>query len=347
MSEDSSIILPHAMLLGCKAVGDPSRMYLTEDDRDHADLLFVRMRSGDQAQERSARRELQAWCNTDQARREYVARLAVADQVLDALDPLPEPAATPIASLEARRARLSPARRALPWLAAASVAAIATGLWIIDPVISSAQYSAKVGEQKEVLLADGSHVVLNTGTHLQYSARLHSREIRLLEGEATFDVEHHLLRPFRVFSEQTQVKVVGTFFSVRNLGDGSRIKVARGLVEVRALDTPQPRLLSAGQQVDTSSGHFDSEVRPVDINSISDWRDGRLVFDAVPLREVLQEIQRYRERPIQLLDPKLGELKFTGSFSIKQPDQVLGLLPNIYPVRVAIAADGTARISRR
>lgn len=327
-------------------------MYLTDNDRDHADLLFVRTKSGDEAQEQAARRELEDWCRTDQTRRDYVASLGAADRVLDALVPLALPR-LPLPTLAATGNRTDVGRRrslvrsVSPWLAAASVAAIATGVWILNPLISSTELVTRIGEQKEVALADGSHVMLNTATHLQYSERLHSREVHLLEGEASFDVEHKLYSPFRIYSEQTEVKVVGTYFSVRNLGDGSRIKVARGLVEVRATQASAPRLLAAGQQVETSRGSFRSDVHAVDINSINEWRDGRLMFDAAPLAEVLQEIQRYRERPILLLDPTLGELKFTGSFLVRQPDQILALLPSIYPLRVSLGADGTARISRR
>ncbi len=317
-------------------------MQLMDSDRDHADLLFVRMGSGEPDQERAARHALEAWCGEHVERRKYVASLLKADALLNELPALPLP---PAAHLP--RGQAPAWRRPVPYLAAAAVVTLAVAIWIANPVLSTQAYTTAVGEQQTITLADGSHVVLNTDTQLRFSDRLHSREAHLIRGESLFDVEHKRFKPFRVLSEQTQVQVVGTYFSVRNQGDGSAVKVARGLVEVRASGDSAARLLTAGQQVATANGQFTADIRPVDVNSVSNWREGRLMFEAVPLRDMLRELQRYWPAAIVLQDKALGDSLFTGSFSTRQPDQVLQLLPSLYPVRVVVSSDGTAHIYHR
>ncbi len=306
---------------------------LSDEDRDNVDLLFVRTRSGDAQVQQDAWRALETWAH-DTERRDYLRRLAQADAAMDQLHRAP-----PMAVAKRR-----------PWLPlalAASLAVVASGLWWLNPELSNTRYATSVGEQKELTLSDGSRLVLNTDSELAYSARLHSREVQLVRGEVLFDVERSVLRPFYVHSVDAQVRVVGTLFSVRRLANGSLVKVARGQVEVRAQGDAQAQLLSAGQQVQTGAGRFTGSVRPVDVGSVSGWSDGRLVFDAVPLREALAELQRYRKAPIVLADNKLGDLKLTGSFSSREPDRILELLPVIFELQVTTAADGTARISKR
>lgn len=313
-------------------------MQLKDADRDYADLLYVRMLSGDPAGEEQARVELEIWAKGKPDRLAYIASLTKAEAVLNALPRLPLP--------KRPRAVLRSTRQ-VAWLAAASLAFAATCIWIVNPELSSQTYATNVGEQKNIVLKDGSTASLNTGTRLSFTERLRSREVNLITGEALFDVQHSPIRPFTVAAEKTRVKVVGTSFSVRNRESGSRIEVVRGLVEVSPADDTASRLLRAGEAVETARGAFSSDIEPVDVASVSQWRDGRVTFDGVPLSSMIEELRRYRLAPIQLLDPKLGTLQFTGSFSTTQPDLVLKLLPSLYKVRVVLDADGTARISRK
>ncbi|WP_437882366.1 FecR family protein [Pseudomonas sp. LRF_L74] len=314
---------------------------LSDDDRDYADLLFVRTRSGDPVRQQQAWQALESWAS-DGERRSYLRRLARADAVIDQAAVV---AGSP-ASSSARPARQRRRIGAVGALAACIVF-LASGLWWLNPVLDSERYDVGVGEQREVHLSDGSRVVLNTATALQYASRLRSREVHLLRGEALFEVVHGTLRPFTVQSADTRVRVVGTVFSVRRLSDGSQIKVANGRVEVRVDAEHEPRVLGAGEQLQTARGRFDGDVRQVDAASVGNWSDGRLVFDSTPLVEALAELQRYRKAPIILREEDIGELKLTGSFSSREPERILQLLPVVFKLKVSFAPDGTAQISRR
>lgn len=313
---------------------------LSDDDRDHADLLFIRTRSGNPEQQRQAWQSLQEWAVTRE-RRDYLSRLARTDAAMAQLIVRPEPQRL---DGPARRSRW---RGWQPLASAAVLLLLLGGTWWFNPTLSREHHQVAIGEQQELALADGSRVVLNTGSELMFSNRLRSRDARLLHGEALFDVEHGVLRPFQVQSGDSRVRVVGTLFSVRRLESGTRVAVANGRVEVLPQGERDAVLLEAGQQVETADGHFLGDIGLVDSAMVGSWSQGRLVFDRVPLKDALAELQRYRKAPIRLLDESLGKQTLTGSFSSSEPDRILELLPNIFSLRVSIAEDGTAYIRRR
>src|SRR5579862_2183692 len=109
-----------------------------------------------------------------------------------------------------RAAPLRPRRAAL----AASLAALALliGLgWLLVP---GSTYSTGIGEQRTVVLADGSTVILNALTTLRVRMSSTNREIDLLRGQAFFHDVHEPNRPFIVRSGDTVVRAVGTRFDV-------------------------------------------------------------------------------------------------------------------------------------
>lgn len=79
----------------------------------------------------------------------------------------------------------------------------------------------------------------------------------------------------------------------------------------------------------------------------ADWTRGRLQFDRMPLAEVLRILQRYQDRPIVLDDPVLGPLQVSGVFDADRAETVLALLPEILPVQVHTASDGSLHLRAR
>jgi transmembrane sensor len=68
------------------------------------------------------------------------------------------------------------------------------------------------------------------------------------------------------------------------------------------------------------------------------WRNDRLVFEDVPLRRVLAELERYRGGSIILADGRLGELTVTAIFDAKRPGNALQRIAETLPIRVMDAA---------
>ncbi|MHA6194838.1 FecR family protein [Pseudomonas wadenswilerensis] len=224
-----------------------------------------------------------------------------------------------------------------------SLALLAGAIWL-DPAYRSEHYLTQVGQRQAVQLADGSTVLLDGASELEVSWHLRSRQTRLAQGQALFEVAPMLYRPFLVDAGQASVRVVGTRFNVDRQQDAVRVSVAEGRVAVRA--GAASSLLEPGQQIRVQGGHL-GPLAKVDGAEVGAWKDGQLLFERTPLREVLAVIQRYHDKPLRLADPALGSLPVSGVFDSARVDRLLSLLPGILPVTVSTATDGSVLIAPR
>ncbi|MBO3273721.1 FecR family protein [Pseudomonas schmalbachii] len=230
-------------------------------------------------------------------------------------------------------------------LGALLVLGVAAGsLAWLDPAYRSEHYSSAIGQRQVLDLADGSHVTLDGSSRIPVSWHLRSRRVELRAGQALFSVSPALYRPFRVSADATEVEVLGTRFNVDRQRDDVRVTVAEGKVVVRG-NGASANLLP-GDQIRGHAGQLGQPTR-VDAEKVAAWKDGRLVFERTPLREVLATLQRYRDAPIHLDDPRLAELPVSGVFDSARPDSLLALLPQILPVKVSRENDGAVHLLGR
>ncbi|MEJ1960797.1 MAG: FecR domain-containing protein [Gammaproteobacteria bacterium] len=94
------------------------------------------------------------------------------------------------------------------------------------------QYSTAVGEQRVIELQDGSTVRLNTQSRIAVRLSEHTRDIRLISGEAIFKVHHDTARPFRVHTLGAFIQAVGTEFNVYRRADRTKVAVLEGRVQI-------------------------------------------------------------------------------------------------------------------
>ncbi|WP_447595044.1 FecR family protein [Aquipseudomonas campi] len=225
-----------------------------------------------------------------------------------------------------------------------SAVLLAAGLWTLDPAWRSEDIRTVSGQRESLQLADGSQVVLNSATHVRVERRLRSRQIELLDGEATFTVEH-ADKPFIVRSQDVAVRDIGTVFNVRSDSRGVAVAVIEGAVEVSTQESPAQRL-NGGQQVLARAGRV-GPVEVADMGRVTAWQQGKLRFDGTPLREVLVDLQRYRQAPVRLADARLGNLRVSGEFDSDAVESLIDLLPAILPVVMVRGGDGSVLISGR
>lgn len=230
---------------------------------------------------------------------------------------------------------------------AALVLAAATGalLWA-DPAWRTEHHATATGERRDVPLADGSTLTLDTATALDVAWHLRSRRVALRQGQARFAVAPSTWRPFEVAAAGARIRVVGTVFDVRRTQERVQVTVLQGRVAVRGPgDAGAPQLLAPGQRLRLEGGRA-TAPQAVDAAQAGAWQQGRLVFDRTPLRDALAEAQRYRGGAIRLHDDgRLGGHAVSGVFETARTDQMLDLLPRIAPARVQRHADGSVDIT--
>ncbi|MBS0416912.1 MAG: FecR domain-containing protein [Proteobacteria bacterium] len=196
------------------------------------------------------------------------------------------------------------------------------------------QYNTSVGEQRTIRLEDGSTVVLNTDSRVVVDMSESFREVRLVRGEALFDVAKDRLRPFRVISDQAIAQAVGTSFIVRRKAQQTEITVIEGQVaviptapvdEVPAARPEGPVQVSAGTKANVVARHVTTTAIE-NPGAVTAWRSGRLIFDGEPLANVIAEFNRYNQVQLVVTDSRLSGELISGVFDAGQPRSLVRFL---------------------
>lgn len=196
------------------------------------------------------------------------------------------------------------------------------GGWYAVEQRNTQTYSTHVGEFQQVILEDGSSIALNTDTEVRvrYSSRY--RHVDLTRGEALFHVAKNKEKPFDVEAGSTTVRAVGTAFSVRLHETGVHEHVDVVVSEGRiAINPPSTQTYAAGSVAIVRNGRVDATVvESEDITNRLAWTTGRLMFQGEKLSDVIQEINRYNLRKLQITDADIANLRIGGTFQATDPD---------------------------
>ncbi len=214
-------------------------------------------------------------------------------------------------------------RRSLGKKAAAIVSAVIVAFALAKaPDLSlrlRADYVTVAGEQRIVALPDGSRVTLNTESAVALDFANGQRNVRVLKGEAYFDVRAGLPIPFRVAGRFGDVEVKGTTFSVQLDDSEDNVVLSHGAVEVANRAQPQEHAsLSPGEMVSVTATSI-SPVRKVDAESSLAWLQGRIRFDDRPFGEVLNDLRRYYPGRIFVANSAIERVSVSGNYKLDQP----------------------------
>lgn len=274
--------------------------------------------------------ERQAWQSWHDQDSRHAKAWARVEKLQSQLGALPQEVALP--ALAGVRAR----RRAVNTLLGLLLASGATGwgLQLIEPWPSRlASVRTGKGERRELLLADGGRVFINTHTALavNYSASL--RELRLYQGEILVETAADpTRRPFIVHTAHGSVQALGTRFSVRAEASHSEVRVTQHAVQIRPADQPQHDLhLEAGQQALFDPVHV-SPPSLLPANSDA-WLRGMLMVVDWHLGALLEELARYRPGVLRCSTEVAG-LRVSGGFSLDNTDTILENLAASLPIKV-------------
>jgi transmembrane sensor len=208
-------------------------------------------------------------------------------------------------------------------------------------------YVSGRGEQRSVLLDDGSRVTLNTASEIEVDIDDARRTVRLLRGEALFQVVHDGRRPFDVVAAGTTVRAVGTRFDVELQPSHTTITVVEGKVAVfqeggsSAQSSATPTFVAAAQSVVVTGRTVSSPKTVANVAISVAWTDRRLIFERRSLGDVADEFNRYNVQRIKVDGARLSAREVTGTFDANDPDSFIAFLSETPGVVVHRAADGT------
>jgi transmembrane sensor len=230
---------------------------------------------------------------------------------------------------EAEKVPSSRSRRTAVAGVAAAVLVIAAGLAVwLGSRLGTELYATGVGEQRQIVLADGSAVELNTHSRVRVRMTDSSRDLQLLDGEAFFTVAHDTARPFRVMSGSVVVRALGTQFNVYREADRTHVTVIEGRVSVTNDERGgevKPLELRAGDAAE-AAGNAALEAIPGNAAKATAWRERRLVFENTTLADAIAQFNRYNAQQLVIEDPVLAGQRIDGVFNADKPQALMNFL---------------------
>ena len=187
------------------------------------------------------------------------------------------------------------------------------------------------GEQRQLRLADGT--LLNLNTHSAVDVRFDdtTRRIILQEGEIMVETGHGDPRPFIVQTRDGSLRALGTRFMVKREDDGTRLSVLQSRVEAHPENSAELAVYNEGQQV---LMHRDRLGQMLTVSPGADaWTRGMLVLDNVRLADMVSELNRYQRGHLGV-DPEVADLRITGSFPLNNIELALNALIPTLPVQI-------------
>lgn len=288
------------------------------DARAAAQRWFARLLAPDCTV--AERAEFESWRGADPA---HAAAYSHLEDLWRRSNALRDDAGITAALQEARRP--APVQERYRWGVALSLAAsllLVVGLVFRDRIFiedtPAVRYATAVGEQRNLMLDDGSVVVLDTASVLQVRYDKRERSLTLQEGRASFDVRQDPVRPFVVRMASGTVTAVGTQFQVQVENSVGTVTLLEGKVRVEAADSKNVSsvTLTPGQRIVIGRGELGQrqQIPDAELARALGWTKGNLVIQDMPLQSVVTEMNRYSTTKLRLDGAGLGDIPISGLF---------------------------------
>jgi transmembrane sensor len=325
---------------------------------------FSRRRSGLMTDADEA--ALRTWLDDDPAHREAWLEVRGAWLDLDAVNEHPGIAAMreQLASGRKPVTRRSGARRLAASLAFAVVMLSGIGVWQWGGAphpLANRTFATALGQRTTVTLPDGSQLTLNTDTVVRTRVDHERRLVYLDKGQAFFKVAHDRRHPFVVTAAGRTITALGTEFDVRVDRGVFKVTLLEGKVRVESI-VRAPRVASGAGHV-TSPARLavqatemtpgsqlvapgDGEWRLIQTDAVaeSSWTRGQLIFDDVPLKDVVAELNRYSHIQVVVPGEGLRNTPISGNFRPGDVDGFVYALEQFHLARGVRASDDTVEL---
>lgn len=207
--------------------------------------------------------------------------------------------------------------------------------------------SVPLGARSEFTLADGTQVMLNSGSKLTYplSFKNSKKRIVALNGEGFFKVKKNANSPFIVRMNDIDLKVTGTEFNARAYSDESNLIVA--LVEGSVLlgnenekkfDSKKSMIPKDVFVMNKSSKKMDL-FHSIDLTKYIAWTNGRTVFYNDPIQVVTDKLEKLYNVEVIINDNELLNYRLTATFTNEPLERALKIISLSSPINYRIVSD--------
>ncbi|MEN8230660.1 MAG: FecR domain-containing protein [Bacteroidota bacterium] len=234
-------------------------------------------------------------------------------------------------------------RRQLLQIASVAVILLITGIsvWFWSSRTNEMRLSTDFAEQQTYTLPDGSTVVLNANSTLRYRDDWNQTEDRQvwIDGEAFFDI---VKKPatgqiFQVITNDLAIDVLGTSFNVNSHHKQTKVYLEEGKIALTLKHQPEQRTIMEPGDLLTYSAvdeRLISDNNKTSQNLLTSWRNGVIVFDNTPLKDVLLKIEEIYGIKIQVQNEAHYDRKLTTGLPMNELKLVLPMLESSLNLKI-------------
>ncbi|WP_192348855.1 FecR family protein [Algoriphagus sp. Y33] len=191
--------------------------------------------------------------------------------------------------------------------------------------VTSTTRTTGPGEKLTLIMSDKTKVVVNSDSEISFTSEYGIKDrVIHLKGEAFFEVASDPNKPFKVISEETTTKALGTQFNVYSRDQSHRIALVEGKVAV----------INRSNQIELTPGLMASwnpkakveegiSVHAFDIENVTAWKENKLVFDKKPFADILEDLSHWYSVDFEIDNGVDVNKKVIGSFQNKNLKDLL------------------------
>nr|WP_299073727.1 FecR domain-containing protein [uncultured Allomuricauda sp.] len=201
------------------------------------------------------------------------------------------------------------------------------------------------GKRVDVILSDGTHVFLNSGTSLRYPINFVKGIQRTvyLTGEAYFDVTEDKDHPFVVHADEMRLKVLGTKFNISHYSEDQNVNtvLVTGSVELYHNESTNGNpvnttVLKPGFKAEWGKSNKEITIENVDTRIYTAWTEGKLIFRNASFLKIRNTLERHYNVVINNTNEDLDAQLFDATFDIETITEVLQAFSKSYAIEYSI-----------
>lgn len=204
-------------------------------------------------------------------------------------------------------------RRYFKIMAAAVILLVAGTMSLIKEIKKPVRYEliedvvceTMEGVQKELTLADNSKVWMNSESRIVHPETFGEERTVRLDGEAYFEVERDVLKPFIVQTPKLEVKVIGTQFNVIAYPDTGMTEVFLSEGKIEVITESKKQFMNPGEKL--TYVHETDEII-VEYGFVhDDWRSETMEIKDRTLEELFKMVANYYDVEIEFKSGDFSE----------------------------------------
>lgn len=175
-----------------------------------------------------------------------------------------------------------------------------------------------IGMTYAMMLPDGTQVWLNAGSNLEFPSAFDGAERKVkISGEAFFKVHHDERHPFIVENNGEQVLVLGTTFNIKAYSDEAMTytTLINGSIAFKDHFGHYSQI-QPGEQLSYNRSGRVAEIRSVQTEQYTAWKDGLFWFEDAPLEDIMRRVGRWYGLDVVFEQSSLKKELYSGKMKM-------------------------------